>query len=47
MEKIMEKGNLQNKLISDMAMGKCKNRQRKSYIAQTYCKYFQGGYGRP
>ncbi len=32
--------------MGDMVMGECENRQKKSCIAQTYCKYFEGGYGR-
>jgi hypothetical protein len=31
--------------MGDMTMGKCQNRQRKSYIVQINCKHFQGGYG--
>jgi hypothetical protein len=31
-----------------MAMGKCVDipKKKKSYITQTNCKHFQGGYGR-
>ncbi len=29
-----------------VAISKCKNRQRKSCINETNCKYFEGGYGR-
>jgi hypothetical protein len=28
------------------AMGECEDCQRKSYIAQTNCKHFEGRYGR-
>jgi hypothetical protein len=31
--------------MGGMVMGECKNRQRKSCIAQTNYKHFQGGYG--
>jgi hypothetical protein len=31
--------------MGGMVMGKCESKQRKSCIAQTYCKYFQGGFG--
>jgi hypothetical protein len=29
-----------------MVMGECKDRQRKSCIAQSNCKHFEGGYGK-
>jgi hypothetical protein len=32
--------------MGDVAMGKCKNGQWKSYITQTNCKHSKGGYGR-
>jgi hypothetical protein len=32
--------------MGGMVMGKCKDKQRKSCIAQTNYKYFQGGYGK-
>ncbi len=40
-----KKGFWQN-IWMGMAMGKCEDRQRKFYIAQTYYKHFQRGYGR-
>jgi hypothetical protein len=45
MDNRMEKGNWQNKWMGGIVMGKCKNRQRKSFHTQTNCKHFQGGYG--
>jgi len=32
--------------MGGMVMGKCKDKQRKSCIAQIDCKHFQGIYGR-
>ncbi len=32
--------------MGGMVMGKCKDRQRKYWIAQTNYKHFEGGYGR-
>ncbi len=46
MGKRMENGNWQNKWMGDVAMGECKDKQKKSCIAQTNYKYFQGGYGK-
>ncbi len=43
---IMEKENWQNNWMGNMVMGECKNWQRKSCIAQRYCKHTKGGYGR-
>jgi hypothetical protein len=36
----------QNIWMGNMAMGECKNWQRKSCIAQRNCKHIEGGYGR-
>jgi hypothetical protein len=36
----------QNKWMGDMAMGKCEDWQRKSYIVQKNYKHSKGGYGR-
>ncbi len=46
MGNIMEKNNWQNKWMGGLAMGKCKNGQRKFCITKTNCKHFEGGYGR-
>jgi hypothetical protein len=32
--------------MGSMAMGECRNSQRKSCIAQRNCKHIEGGYGR-
>jgi hypothetical protein len=32
--------------MGNKVMGKCEDCQRKSYIVQTNCKHFEGGYGR-
>jgi hypothetical protein len=32
--------------MGNMAMGECKERKRKSYIAQIECKHSKGRYGR-
>jgi len=32
--------------MGGIAMGECKNKQRKSCIIQTNCKHFRRGYGR-
>jgi hypothetical protein len=32
--------------MGSLAMDECKDRQRKSCIAQKNCKYFEGGYGK-
>ncbi len=32
--------------MGNMAMGECKDCQRKSYIAQKNCKHYEGKYGR-
>jgi len=32
--------------MGNMEMGKCKNWQRKSCIAQRNCEHFEGGYGK-
>ncbi len=42
----MEKNNWQNRWIGGLAMGECKDRQRKFYIIETNCKHCKGGYGR-
>ncbi len=42
----MEKTNWENKWMGGMAMGECKNKQRKSCITQTNYKHSKGGYGR-
>ncbi len=42
----MEKKNWQNKWMGNMAMGECEDWQRKSYIVQTNCKHYEGGYGK-
>jgi len=42
----IEKDNWQNKWMGNMVMGKCKNKQKKSCIAQINYKHFQGGYER-
>jgi hypothetical protein len=36
----------QNKWMGGMAMGKCKDKQRKYCITQTNYKHYKGGYGR-
>ncbi len=46
MGKRLENGNWQNRWIGNMPMGKCKKKPKKSCIAQTNHKYFQGGFGR-
>ncbi len=46
MGNIMENKNWQNKWMGNMAMGKCEDSQRKSYITKTNCKHSEGGYGR-
>jgi hypothetical protein len=47
MENIVEKGkSWQNKWMGGMAMGECKDKQKKSCITQTDCKHFQRGHGR-
>jgi hypothetical protein len=40
-----EKKNWQNKWIGGMAMGECKDWQRKFYIIQTNYKHYKRGYG--
>ncbi len=42
----MGKTNWQNKWMGGMAMDDYKDWQIKSYIAQTNCKHYKGGYGR-
>jgi hypothetical protein len=32
--------------MNGMVMGECRDKQKKSCIAQTYYKHFQGRYGR-
>ncbi len=39
----MEKENWENKWMGGMAMGKSKYKFKKSYIAQTNYKHFEGG----
>jgi hypothetical protein len=55
MGNIMEKGNWENiwlvphvvgSWMSNMAMGKWKDKQIKSCITKTNCKHSKGGYGR-
>ncbi len=42
---IMELFFWQNKWMGGMAMGECKDKQIKYYIAQTNYKHCKGGYG--
>jgi hypothetical protein len=42
----MEKENWQNNWMGNMAMGECKNWQRKFCITQRNYKHIEGGYGR-
>ncbi len=42
----MEKTNWQNKWMANMALGECKDTQRKFCIIQTNCKHSKGEYGR-
>ncbi len=46
MGNMMGKENWRNKWMGNMVMGKCQDQQKKSCIAQTNCKHFQGKYGR-
>jgi L,D-peptidoglycan transpeptidase YkuD (ErfK/YbiS/YcfS/YnhG family) len=32
--------------MGNLVMGKCKDKQRKSYNTETNCKHSKGGYGR-
>ncbi len=41
----MEKSNWQNSGMGSMAMGKCKDGQKKSFYYETKCEHFQGWYG--
>jgi len=40
----MEKGNWKNRWMGNMAMGKCKGKQKTYFHTQTNCKHFQGKY---